>query len=319
MLDAQNPPLRWLFGNRRQRRIARRYWLNDSAIGLLNSALHSGMRFLPTDWCSDFGALASKLSPRRFPDSDARARRLWKTLRPEAASDVDAAVTRIWRNAGRTMAEYSVLGRLFAEGRVETEGMEYLQAERAAGRPILIAALHLGNWEIIGVTGTALGFPGAGFFELQENRFDRRIADKVRRRYGADLVRPSRTAARQALRILAEKKLCFVIHVDEIFEGRVSAPAFGRPRKLEGNITHIARLARMTDANILPVYVLRVGDAARFKLVVEPPIKAIRSEDRDADLVATVAAIERSIEPIIKAHLDQWFYALDFDFETPAA
>ena len=74
----------------------------------------------------------------------------------------------------------------------------------------------------------------------------------------------------------------------------------------------------MTDANILPVYVLRVGDAARFKLVVEPPIQTVRSEDRDADLAANVAAIERCIEPIIKAHLDQWYYALDFEFETPA-
>jgi KDO2-lipid IV(A) lauroyltransferase len=294
--------------------------VDDTAIGLLNSGLHSGLRSLPTDWCSAFGALASKLSPGRFPKSDARARRLWKSLRPEDAGDVDAAVTRIWRNAGRTMAEYSVLDRLYAEGRVQIEGVEYMEAERAANRPILLAGLHLGNWEVIAATGFALGFPGAGFFELQENRFDRRIADKARRRFGADLVAPSRVAAgRRALRILTEKKLTFLIYVDEMFQGRVSAPSFGGRRRIEGNIAHIARLARMTDADILPIYALRIGDAARFKFVVKPPIKTVRSDDRDADLAANVAAIERVIEPIVKAHLDQWFYALDFEFDAPTA
>jgi lauroyl/myristoyl acyltransferase len=53
--------------------------------------------------------------------------------------------------------------------------------------------------------------------------------------------------------------------------------------------------------------------------VIKPPIKTIRTDDRDADLAANVAAIDRTIEPIIKAHLDQWFYALDFEFDQPAS
>jgi KDO2-lipid IV(A) lauroyltransferase len=310
------PPIGWLFGNSEQRVAAFRYWVRDTGMGLLNYSVHSGLRLVPMDLCSDFGAFFSRFSRHRFPASDARARRLWQTLRPGAGrpGELDRTMRGLWRCVGRTMAEYSVLDRFWRAGRISVDGAEHLEAARASGSPILIASVHLGNWEVIGPTLVALGFPGSGFYEPPENRFDHRIAVNVRIRYGAKLVSPSHVGGREAYRLLTEiKDEVFLIYVDEIFRGRVSAPAFGRTREPEGNIAHVARLARLAGASVIPAYCVRLNDRAQFKVTFLPPIKLTRTDDRRGDLDAGIAEIDRTFELIVKQHLDQWYYALDFE------
>jgi Kdo2-lipid IVA lauroyltransferase/acyltransferase len=108
--------------------------------------------------------------------SDCRARRNWQALRPEASdpASVDAAMNRLWRSVSRTMCEFSVLDRLWDAGRITVEGIEHMDAVRAAGKAILVACVHLGNWETIPVVGIRMGHPGSGIYWPLENRFDTR-------------------------------------------------------------------------------------------------------------------------------------------------
>jgi KDO2-lipid IV(A) lauroyltransferase len=310
------PHLRWLFCGGERQRAAYRYWINDTARGLLNVAVHSGMRPLPTDLCSGFGSALAWSARLRFPESDARARRLMQSLQPTLAGHhLDRAMRRLWRSVARTMAEFSVLPRLWAESRIAVEGLHHLQAARAAGRPLLIAGLHLGNWEVIGHTLVSNGFPTRAIYEVPENRFDHYIAVQSRRRYGAQLIFPDHTGGRSAYRsLLARQGEALLIYVDEIFRGEVSAPAFGRARPLRGNIAHVARLARLTGAAVIACYCLRLGDRASFKVTFLPSIEFTRTEDRRSDLAANILEIDRIIAPVVETHLDQWFYALDFEF-----
>ena len=48
------------------------------------------------------------------------------------------------------MLEFSVLDRLWREGRIAVEGGEHLLAARAAGKPVIVMGLHVNNWEVIG-------------------------------------------------------------------------------------------------------------------------------------------------------------------------
>jgi lauroyl/myristoyl acyltransferase len=60
---------------------------------------------------------------------------------------------------------------------------------------------------------------------------------------------------------------------------------------------------------------VRVEGRARFKVTVLPALDLVQSGDREADLMANIAMIDALIDPIIRAHLDQWFYGLDFEFD----
>ena len=226
---------------------------------------------------------------------------------------------RLWRSVSRTMCEFSVLHRLWDAGRIEVEGVEHMDATRAAGKPILVACVHLGNWEAIPVVGIRVGHPGSGIYWPLENRFDTRIAVKARERYGAILYPGDGPGAmRAAIAELRSKKGPFVVFIDECIDDHVYAPAFGRALKAEGNIAYVARLAVMTGADIIPAYCIRLDDAARFKVTFLPPVELVRGRS-DADLMQNVGAINAVIEPIVRRHLDQWYFVLDFEFDDLTA
>jgi KDO2-lipid IV(A) lauroyltransferase len=296
------------------------YWVLDPAMGLLNTTIHEGLKLLPIDACSAFGAFLSPFSAKRYAVSDARARRNWRRLRPEAAdpASTDAAMRRLWRSVSRTMCEFSVLDRLWDAGRIEAEGVEHMDATRAAGRPILVACVHLGNWEAIPVVGIRVGHAGSGIYWPLENRFDTRIAVKARERYGAILFPGDGPGAmRAAIAELRARTGPFVVFIDECIDDHVYAPAFGRALKAEGNIAYVARLAVMTGADIIPAYCVRLDDAARFKVTFLPPVDLVRGRG-EADLMRNIGAINAVIEPIVRQHLDQWYFVLDFEFEATA-
>src|SRR5262249_53276598 len=152
---------------------------------------------------------------------------------------------------------------------------EHLNAARAADRPVLGVALHLGNWEAMGVACQAIGYPVTTLYLPEDTRFER-LRSRMQKRYGSILVPAGPGAMRAAVEILSNKTNQFGIFIDEVFGGRQSSPAFGRPLKAEGNIAFAARLAWLTKAEVIPAYCLRVGDQARFKMIIHPPLELVR-------------------------------------------
>jgi Kdo2-lipid IVA lauroyltransferase/acyltransferase len=318
-MDKIVPPLHWFLANAERRSRARKYWVVDPFVGVYNTILHYAMRLLSIDACSNLGAFLSFYSPFFFRESDARARKAWIRLRP-AESDpasVDAAMRRLWRCISRTMAEYSVIDRFWDAGRISVEGVEHLHAARAAGKPMLITPVHLGNWEIGLVSAGKLGLAGSGIYMPLENRFDMRLAIKTRNRYNQGQVPAffGPGVLQTALNELRERGGPFVIYVDEFIRGRVQAPAFGRPLRVEGNIGYAVRLAAMTNAALIPAYCVRLNDSAHFKLRFLPPIDLLQTGNRKADAVANIERLNAVIEPIVLEHLDQWYFLLDIEFD----
>jgi len=97
--DADTPPFHWLFGRSGRQRQAVQYWVGDTAKGLLSIAVHTGLKALPIDACSAFGAMLAKNASRRYAELDSRARENLKRLRPEQSdqASVDATIVRLWR------------------------------------------------------------------------------------------------------------------------------------------------------------------------------------------------------------------------------
>jgi KDO2-lipid IV(A) lauroyltransferase len=317
IMAEKTPPVRWLFGDAEQRRIARRYWLRDPAVGAAEFALHRAMRLMPIDMCSYSGAAITYLTRLQYPESERRARKVWAALRPGESdpATVDAAMDRLWRNVGRTMHEYSIIDRLWAAGRIEVRDIEHLHRARDEGKPILVAPVHLGNWEAILVAGIACGHCGSGIYEPPQNRFEHRIANAVRARYGARFVAAGPNSVREAVRELKARDGPFTVYIDEFIRGRVQAPSFGRPLRPDANIAYAVRLATMTGAALIPAYCVRLDDSARFRVQFLPPLPLASTDARKADIAENVRRLDAVIAPIIQAHLDQWYFALDFEFD----
>jgi lauroyl/myristoyl acyltransferase len=293
------------------------YYFVDTVVGLYKTVLHYVFRLLPIDACSNFGAFWAFCTPAMYRESDARARRNIAVLRPDLAEagQIDATMRTLWRNISRTVAEYAVIDRLWDAGRITVEGADKMLAAQAAGKPVLVCEIHLGNWEVMVAGGIRSGIRGSGIYLPVPNRFDRWLMGKARDRYQGGQVEASPSALREALRVLRERRGAFLIPIDEELRGRVQAPAFGRALQSNSNIGYAARLAAATDAAVFVGYCLRDGDRATFK-VGFLPVQIVATGDRHVDAEANMRRINDVVEPLIRAHIDQWFFLLDLELES---
>lgn len=296
---------------RQQAWLWRRYWLRDPLLGGLDVAIHRGSRRLPTAWCSALGARFGVLNGRwRFHAERERAERVYRRLAGNDATPADAAaaIDRLFANAGRTMLEFSVLDRLWKEGRIAVEGSDNLIAARGSGRPVIVMGLHLNNWEVIGPSLVGLGLGGFKFiYQPPRSRFEHRIAVAARERYGATMLQPGVKAARIARRLLAEERGLLLIYADDERRGRINAPLFGRPIAPRANLPVIVRLAAASGAAIIPAYAERAA-GARFRVVFLPPVELAAGED----VAGNVRRLDQIITPIVLDRLDQWYMLFDF-------
>jgi KDO2-lipid IV(A) lauroyltransferase len=319
---AQTPPARrrpigvdWT-RQRPQLRRWRRYWLRDPLLGGLDFALHHACRLIPTQWCSAIGGRLGLLNARyRYQHIRERAQLVYLRLLEGRATprDAEAAIMRLFDNVGRVMLEFSVLDRLWAEGRIAVAGEEHLLAARAAGKPVIVMGLHLANWEVIGPSLIGLGQRGFKFiYQPPRSRFEHRLARAARERYGAIMLRPGVAAARIARRLLVEGSGVLLIYADDERNGRICAPLLGRPIPPRANLPNIVRLAWASGAAVIPVYAERL-DGARFRVSYLAPVELLpEAEDAPARLIDNVHRLDGVLTPLVLARLDQWYMLLEY-------
>ncbi len=308
------PPDPHLHARRLRRRRWRRHWIYDPLLAALNYPLHHLFRVLPIEWGSAIGGALGVLNGRyRLHTVRERARRGYRQLSGEGvtAADAERAMDRMFDHHGRVMAEFSVLHRLRAEGRIAVDGEEHPRAARAAGRPVIVMGVHTGNWEVIGPTLVGLGLRFKFIYQPPRSRFEHHIAVRARQRYGADLLRPGVAAARAAYRLLVAERGVLLIYADDERRGYVNAPLFGRPVGPRANLTTIARLALASGAAVIPTYAERLG-GARFRVTFLPPVELIDQGDPALTLAENVRRLDRVITPSVLARLEQWYMLVDF-------
>lgn len=318
---------RTLFRDVDERRRLYRYWVRDPLAGARVFVGYTALRLLPTAIVSSIGSRLGGLAPKLYPRADERARLTLRALRPDLAADataLDAAMTRYWDSMGRVYTEFSVEDRLWDEGRVKVEGAEHLAETRERGCSAIIAGIHLGNWEVLPIS---LGYLVDRFVQIYQplrNRFETRLALKSRMRCKARIeaarpgaycrfLPPSPSMPAKLIRALKAGE-SFMMFVDEHIDGRVQAPAFGRPRTIDGNLARVVRLSRMSGAALIPAYVTRER-GARFTVHYLPPLSMRLSDDREADIAGNVAALNDLFEDVVRRHVDQWYMLMDLRLE----
>ncbi|PZW51035.1 lauroyl/myristoyl acyltransferase [Humitalea rosea] len=268
--------------------------------GRANIALHETLRRLPTGVVSLIGAGLGDLSGRGR--GGARRERTATTLARFGTARHPAAASRRWcRQLGRTLAELATLDRLWAEGRIEVLGAEHLDS---GDRPLLVAAVHTGNWEVVGLTLAGLGRVPAAIYAPPHNAVAHALVVTARRRYGVRLIAPTPMAAREALRTLEARLQPLLVYVDEWKHGRVHAPALGRPLRAEGNIATVVRLAARTGALVVPAIPERLS-GARFRLRFLPGL----AMPPEQPLMVGIARLDAAIEPEVRRLMTQWLMA----------
>ena len=134
-----------------------------------------------------------------------------------------------------------------------------------------------------------------------------RIAENVRRPYAYALITSKPFVGKTIVNKLSEG-YNLNMAVDERVNDELNTPSFGRPLRQVGNLTHAVRLAKLTNAILCVAYVTRTK-GARFLLHIKPPVILDFTHFDKQALQDTVKQLDKQIDPIIREHLDQWYYA----------
>ncbi len=173
----------------------------------------------------------------------------------------------------------------------ETEGVALFDAAIAAGKGVIVAAPHYGNWELLNqwlAAHTELAIlyrpPDSALGEA----FLRRVrADDAAR---VTQIRAEASGIRQLFKRLRDGGVVGILPDQQPKKGDGEfAEFFGKPAY---TMTLLPRLAERSGATVLFAYCERIGDLA-FALRIEPAPAEIASADTMIATAALNAAVER--------------------------
>lgn len=305
---AERPGLADLMAGGERRAAFTRYWISDNIWNGLHLLGHFGLKLLPMDACSNFGARLGVFAiPRFHKAAEKRARATIAKLSPHLSpAEQEALFLENCRTQGRLMTEFSVINRLANHPeRIEVHNIEWV-ADAAKRGPVIFVGMHLGNWEIGPIVLKRAGLVPYVNYTPPPGRAKAWISERVRRKNGLNFLPPGLEGIRPAVRVLKSGGIVSAF-CDEGVGGKIRGPLFGRKPHLEGNLAMTIRLARMTGATICPWYNLR-KDGFTFVCQALPPITLPPEAKNGERIIEDIALLNAVIEPMIRAHLDQWFF-----------
>ena len=209
-----------------------------------------------------------------------------------------------WDNLGRTSCEYVHLARLYpARTDIDPASLERLEALRVAGRPVLVFAAHLANWELPAVAAHAHGESAAILYRTPNNP---RIAADVMamrqpimgRLIPAGMMAPIRMA--EAL----DGGLNLGMLIDQRFGRGPRVAFFGHPAAAN---PFLARLARRFEAPVYGMRAIRLP-GGRFRLLLEGPFDLPRDPGGKIAIEPATAMLNQVIEGWVREHPGQWLW-----------
>jgi KDO2-lipid IV(A) lauroyltransferase len=214
------------------------------------------------------------------------------------------------RNLGRVAAEVCHFGSLTPDNIGDYVSIEDRTAwdalfATADARGVVVVTGHFGNFELLAYAHGLLGRPITLIHRPMNNGLvDRAITDL---RGGAGTVSlPKKSAAKAALRALHRHQVV-AIPADQNQTRRygVFVDFFGLPACTTPGP---ARLAMLSGAAVVPVFLLREGASDRHRILVLPEIPLVRTGDRDADVITNTQRCTAVIEELLRRHPEQWIW-----------
>jgi KDO2-lipid IV(A) lauroyltransferase len=285
----------------------------DALLAVLAVGTLRTIRALDRKRMTDFsGAFMRVLGPWLKEHRIGRAN-LAAAFPEKSESEIETILSGVWDNLGRVAAEFAHIDRLrILEPPKEPVGdivytpetEEGFQRLRRDGRPALIFAAHLANWELPALI--------AAKFDLDASVLYRRpnisaVSDAIiaiRKGSMGTLVPTDLDAPLRLARVLEAGGRVAML-VDQHYQNGVDVTFFGRRCKAN---PFIARLARHVDCPIYGTRVVRLPDRHRFRVDLSPAIEPRRDGEGKFDVGGTMQAITSVIEAWVREHPEQWLW-----------
>jgi len=282
----------------------------DWTVGTLLTIVLRTIRYFDRLWVSDvFAWLARTVGPWTKEHRIGRAN-LVAAFPEKTPDEIERILRGVWDNLGRVVAEFAHLDRL-AMGdplhlpyiHFDAISKRHFDQVRDDGKPALVFAAHLANWELPAIMSEAMGMYALVLYRRPNVGA---VADAVmamRKGSMGTLVPTDMNAPIRLARALEDNRHVAML-VDQHYVKGVDVVFFGRRCKAN---PLIAALARHVECPIHGTRFVR-KPGGHFQGYFTEEIPPVRDAEGKIDIQGTMQAITSVVEGWIREHPEQWLW-----------
>ena len=284
----------------------------EAAVGALTIGMLRTTRYFdPVSTANLFGRIAGRIGPLLREQRIGRAN-LTAAFPEKSPQEIEAILAGVWENLGRIGAEFAHLDHIWAHDPAHPEDSrieigprthELFARLREDGKPALIFASHLGNWELPALAAVAHGLDAAVLYRRPNIAAADRAIHQMRAVNMGTLIPASHDAPLKLAQALQNGQHVAML-VDQYFTNGVEVTFFGRKTKAN---PMLARLLRQIECPIHGVRIIRLP-GHRFRAELSEEVEPARDAAGRIDVQGTMQAITSVIEGWIREYPDQWLW-----------
>jgi KDO2-lipid IV(A) lauroyltransferase len=285
----------------------------EAGMGWLTLAILRTIRLTDRRRTADFwGWFMRKVGPR-LPEHRVGRANLVAAFPDKPAAEIEQILAGVWDNLGRYAVEFAQIERLSnADPSLPEDDIvadpatsERFHRLRHDGKPALIFASHLANWELPALVAARHGLDTALLFRRPNIRAVSDAVLKIRAGCMGTLVASGLDAPVRLLRLLEADRHVAMLADQHVVQG-VEVTFFGRRCKAN---PLIAQLARLVECPIHGTRIVRRrDDRNRFTIEMTEAIAPARDADGRIDIQGTTQLITTVIEGWVREHPEQWLW-----------
>ena len=286
--------------------------LGEAAVGTLTIGLLRGTRYFGAENTADmFGRIARLIGPLLREQRIGRAN-LVAAFPEKSAQEIEKILAGVWDNLGRVGAEFAHLDHIwdFREERPDSSRIELAPGTlelfhklRLDGKPALIFASHLANWELPALAAVAHGLDTAILYRKPNIASADRIIQEMRQVKMGTLIPAGRDAPLRLAEALQRGQHVGML-VDQYLTGGVEVTFFGRRTRAN---PMLARLLRQVECPVHGVRIIRLP-GHRFRGELTDEVEPVRDANGLIDVQGTMQTITSVVEGWIREHPEQWLW-----------
>jgi KDO2-lipid IV(A) lauroyltransferase len=183
---------------------------------------------------------------------------------------------------------------------IRYEGFEHFEEAKKAGKGVLFATAHLGNWELSAFAHGLMAEPMSFVVRPLDNPLLDEFTERYRTMSGNQSIGRGRDFLRPLIETLRRNEAVGILADQNVLADRgVFVEFFGIQACVDAGL---AKLAWRTGAAVIPGYAVWSEEEGRYVLIFEPPVPMT------GDAVADTQAIHRRLEAAVRRFPDQWLW-----------
>ena len=276
------------------------------SVALLLAAIHRCDRVAVSNMA---GAVMRAVGPW-LPEHRTGRDNLRAAFPDKSDADIETILRGVWDNLGRVGAEIAHLDHICSGDPYKRTFVDYTPETIAHfthlkndGKPALVFAAHLGNWELPAVIAASDGLDSVVLYRRPNLGA---VADAVialRKGLMGEMVASSLGAPVAFARALEQGRHVAML-VDQHYTRGIDVTFFGRTCKVN---PLIAMLAREIECPIHGTRVIRLP-GNRFRAEISDEVKPVRDAKGRVDLQGTMQGITDVVEGWVREHPEQWLW-----------